>query len=194
MTLSFTPLRAAAIATEVETSPTGISPASVLRMVVPPPEPAVMPSISRPAALNMPFSRATAQGSVPAIRPYWEIVRLAAVAGVAIATAASATTKPVRTIVLLLRSAARTPQLVIVPQFAVRVTREDAVLRLLCRPQGDQSGRREHDKVSGDCCCSTLHAQRLVAISGAKPPPNTVASCLAMTAPLKRTRVGNCSG
>src|SRR5512144_208184 len=54
----------------------------MLRNDVPPPAPAVMPSMSRPACLNMPFSSATAHGNVATKRPYWLTVILAAKAGV----------------------------------------------------------------------------------------------------------------
>src|SRR5215813_13647968 len=52
-----------------------------------------MPSMSRPASLNMPFCSATAQGSVATRRPYWLTVIFAAQAGVTakvITTVASA--------------------------------------------------------------------------------------------------------
>src|SRR6516225_6479367 len=54
----------------------------MLRNDVPPPAPAVMPSMSRPASLNMFFCNATAQGSVATRRPYWLTVIFAAQAGV----------------------------------------------------------------------------------------------------------------
>src|SRR5215813_2126507 len=54
----------------------------MLRNDVPPPAPAVMPSMSRPASLNIPFCSATAQGSVATRRPYWLTVIFAAQAGV----------------------------------------------------------------------------------------------------------------
>jgi hypothetical protein len=54
----------------------------MLRNDVPPPAPAVMPSMSSPACLNMPFSSATAHGSVATRRPYWLTVIFAAKAGV----------------------------------------------------------------------------------------------------------------
>src|ERR1700716_2238086 len=53
----------------------------MLRNDVPPPAPAVTPSMSRPASLNMPFSSATAHGSVATRRPYWLTVIFAAKAG-----------------------------------------------------------------------------------------------------------------
>ena len=53
----------------------------MLRNEVPPPAPAVMPSMSRPASLNMPFSSATAHGSVATRRPYWLTVIFAAAGG-----------------------------------------------------------------------------------------------------------------
>src|SRR5262249_37576526 len=59
----------------------------------PPRAPAVMPSMSRPASLNMPVCSATAQGSVATMRPYWLTVIFAAPAGVTakvITTVASA--------------------------------------------------------------------------------------------------------
>src|SRR5262245_30990978 len=80
--LSSTPASTPAIAAEVASSAEGSSPASMLRNEVPPPAPAVMPSISRPAALSMPVSSATAHGSVATSRPYWLTVILAAKAGV----------------------------------------------------------------------------------------------------------------
>src|SRR5256885_13755490 len=49
---------------------------------VPPRAPAVMPSMSSPASLNMFFCSATAQGSVATRRPYWLTVIFAAQAGV----------------------------------------------------------------------------------------------------------------
>src|SRR5262245_30655796 len=67
----------------------------MLRKEVPPPAPAVMPSMSRPASLNMPFSIATAQGSVATSRPYWLTVILAARAGAA-ATAVMASASVAR--------------------------------------------------------------------------------------------------
>src|SRR2546428_11599035 len=54
----------------------------MLRNDVPPPAPAVMPSMSSPASLNMFFCSATAQGSVATRRPYWLTVIFAAQAGV----------------------------------------------------------------------------------------------------------------
>src|ERR1700716_1026419 len=54
----------------------------MLRNDVPPPAPAVTPSMSRPASLNMPFSSATAHGSVATRRPYWLTVIFAAKAEV----------------------------------------------------------------------------------------------------------------
>src|SRR6476646_10414794 len=62
----------------------------MLRNDVPPPAPAVMPSMSRPACLNMPFSSATAHGNVATKRPYWLTVILAAKAGVVARLAAIA--------------------------------------------------------------------------------------------------------
>src|SRR5262245_61962195 len=61
----------------------------MLRSEVPPPAPAVMPSMSRPASLNMPVSCATAQGSVATSRPYWLTVILAAKAGVTASVSAA---------------------------------------------------------------------------------------------------------
>src|SRR5262249_14666568 len=56
--------------------------ATIWRTAAPPRAPAVMPSMSRPASLNMPFCSATAQGSVATRRPYWLTVIFAAQAGV----------------------------------------------------------------------------------------------------------------
>src|SRR5713101_4467066 len=64
----------------------------MLRSDVPPPASAVTPSMSRPASLNMPFSSATAQGSVATRRPYWLTVILAAKAGVAASAIAATAT------------------------------------------------------------------------------------------------------
>ena len=68
----------------------------MLRSDVPPPAPAVMPSMSRPASLNMPFSMATAHGSVATRRPYWLTVIFAAKAGVAANATAMATANAAR--------------------------------------------------------------------------------------------------
>src|SRR5215831_9343257 len=61
----------------------------MLRSDVPPPAPAVMPSMSSPASLNIPFSSATAHGSVATRRPYWLTVILAAKAGIALSAVAN---------------------------------------------------------------------------------------------------------
>ena len=88
--VSFTPCWMAAMAAGSATSPYGMSEASALRIVVPPPAEVMKPLTSSPASdLNQPFSRATANGTPYMPVPKWVTVRSTAKADAAPRTPAA---------------------------------------------------------------------------------------------------------